>query len=163
MASGLYSRAFAERLPRGHVVGLDLSFPMLREASRKASRAKTQNITWVHGDPQKLPFPSGRFDVVNCCGGLHYFRDVPATLREVRRLLKPEGRIALASLRRFEGKLIEWGVAVQRKAIGVTAFTRRELESMLSRAGFGWVQCHHEGGSWVVMSGVRSSGRLKTS
>src|SRR5262249_59359545 len=45
------------------------------------------------GDGERLPFPAGTFDVVFFCGALHHFERFEVVLREVRRVLRPGGRL----------------------------------------------------------------------
>ena len=79
------------------VTGLDLT-PALLEAARENARiAGLTNLQWLEGDAESLPFPDGRFDVVVSQFG-HMFAPRPdAAIAEMRRVLKPSGRVAFAT------------------------------------------------------------------
>jgi SAM-dependent methyltransferase len=149
---GIYTRPFAQRAPAGSVVGLDISLPMLRYASRRARRERVENVLWIHGAALNLPFPEGHFDLVNCCGALHLFPDVARVLSEVHRVLKPTGRFTVAAFRRAEGRFAEVRAAVRRRLYGIDAFSPDDLESRLQQAGLSEIQCHHARRAWLIMS-----------
>ncbi|HET6532358.1 MAG TPA: methyltransferase domain-containing protein [Actinoplanes sp.] len=71
--------------------GLDKSPTMLGLAARLDSR-----VRWVPGDAAALPFADHSFDVAFCQQGLQFATDPAAALRELRRVLAPGGRLALA-------------------------------------------------------------------
>jgi ubiquinone/menaquinone biosynthesis C-methylase UbiE len=78
------------------VTGLDLT-PALLEAARENARIAQLDIQWVEGDAENLPFPDGQFDVVVSQFG-HMFAPRPdVTVGQMRRVLKPGGRIAFAT------------------------------------------------------------------
>src|SRR6266516_2304290 len=86
----------AERVRRtGHVVGLDYHAGMLVQA-RSLGLGRGAPIEWREGDAQRLPLPDSTFDLVLCQHGLQFFPDRPAALREMRCVLAPGGRLAVA-------------------------------------------------------------------
>jgi len=96
--TGALTRCVAKSLgPRGRVVGLDLS-PAMLAVARTIAPDGPQNppIEWQEGDANAIPFGNETFDVVYCAFGLMFFSDRIATLKEMRRVLKPDGRIALS-------------------------------------------------------------------
>src|SRR5690349_15003439 len=56
---GIYTRSWARRVPRGRIVGLDLSVPMLRYAAERVRAERLANVDLVRGDATRLPFPDG--------------------------------------------------------------------------------------------------------
>ena len=100
--TGIVARTAAQRVGSGgRVVGLDLSVPML-EAARTASAAQGAPIEWREGSAVKLPLADAAFDVAFCQQGLQFFPDRPSALREMHRVLKPGGRLALSVWRGIE-------------------------------------------------------------
>ena len=77
--------------PRGTVIGLDPNADMLAVARRNSTR-----VEWREGRAEALPFPDGSFDAVVSQFGLMFFDDCPAALREMMRVLRPGGRMAVA-------------------------------------------------------------------
>lgn len=73
------------------VVGLDFCGPMLDEAARKTAGLQGK-IRLVAGDAQRLPFADGTFDRLVHGFLLRNVADLPLTLREMARVLKPGGR-----------------------------------------------------------------------
>lgn len=71
------------------VIGLDLTERMLTLAARKPA---AHGIRWVCGDMLALPMPDASCDLVTSGYGLRNVPDVPRSLREIRRVLKPGGR-----------------------------------------------------------------------
>ena len=147
---GIYSRPFAHRLAAGRVVGLDRSRPMLDEARRRSRSEGCANLDLVRGTALDLPFRSGRFEVVNCCGALHLFPDVPRALAEIWRVLAPGGRFSAAVVRRAEGSGASRWARLRERALGVHAFTRAELAALLADAGFARARFPHEHGLWMI-------------
>ena len=87
--------AAADRVgPRGRVVAIDISAPMLREAMVKAAG---RPIEFAESDAQSLPYPDASFDSIVCLFGLMFIPDKIAALVGFRRLLRPAGRVAAAS------------------------------------------------------------------
>jgi len=79
------------------VTGLDLTPPLLAVARESAAMAGLDSMEWVEGDAENLPFPDRRFDVVVSQFG-HMFAPRPdVAIAEMRRVLKPGGRIAFAT------------------------------------------------------------------
>lgn len=74
-----------------HVTALDLSFNMLAEGARRGH----DDITWVNGDAQHLPFPEATFDAVTISFGLRNVPDPELALREFARVTKPGGRVVV--------------------------------------------------------------------
>lgn len=77
--------------PEGRVTGLDRNEGMLAVA-----RSTSQEIDWRAGIAENLPFPDNAFDAVVSQFGLMFFEDRRQALREMRRVLKPGGRLAVA-------------------------------------------------------------------
>jgi demethylmenaquinone methyltransferase/2-methoxy-6-polyprenyl-1,4-benzoquinol methylase len=76
------------------VVGLDFCRPMLEIARRKAE-TDSRAISFVEGDALSLPFADETFDVVTIAFGLRNLAGVADGLRELRRILRPGGRVAV--------------------------------------------------------------------
>lgn len=76
-------------------VGIDLSIGMLFVAQRKFIGAR-MDIPLFHSQVKELPFKDESFDIVTHAGGINTFEDIPATLREWVRVLRPEGILFLA-------------------------------------------------------------------
>jgi ubiquinone/menaquinone biosynthesis C-methylase UbiE len=77
--------------PAGSVVGLDANPQMLAVARRKPAR-----IEWLEGKAEALPLPDTSFDAVVSQFGFMFFEDKPQALREMIRVLRPGGRLAIA-------------------------------------------------------------------
>lgn len=157
--SGIYTRPLARQARGGTVLGLDLSLPMLRYASKRIHEEQLSNVLLIHGTALQLPFPSARFDLVNCCGALHLFPDVPRALSEVHRVLKPGGCFTVAAVRRRDGRPAALGAAYRDTVFGVAAFSPAELEALLLGAGFSAVQCHYAERLWLIMSAQMHAAR----
>lgn len=156
---GIYTRPFARRVPQGTVVGLDLSRPMLRCASRRAREERLDNMVLIHGNALHLPFAPDRFDVVNCCGALHLFSNVGRVLREVHRVLKPGGRFTVGASRRAAGTLPAVIAGLSHRLLGVQPFAAEELKSRCERVGLREVQYHHARRVWLIMSACKPAER----
>lgn len=77
----------------GRVNGLDVNAPMLATA---ADLAEDLDIGWLERDAADTGQPDATYDVVLSQHGYHYFPDKPAALSEMRRVLKPGGRLAFS-------------------------------------------------------------------
>ena len=90
--TGALAPAALERVaPDGSVSGLDASSDMLAVARRERPL-----VAWHAGRAESLPFADASFDRVVSQFGLMFFDDRTAALREMRRVLRPGGRIAVA-------------------------------------------------------------------
>jgi demethylmenaquinone methyltransferase/2-methoxy-6-polyprenyl-1,4-benzoquinol methylase len=84
----------------GRVVGLDFSQQMLERARRKSG-----TIEWVQGDALHLPFGDGQFDVATVGFGVRNLDDLDHGLRELWRVLREEGKVAVLEITRPRGIL----------------------------------------------------------
>src|SRR5436305_2112416 len=147
------------------VTGLDFSEQMLVRARRKEPR-----IEWVQGDMLALPFEDGSFDAATVGFGVRNVADLERALAELRRVLRPGGRLAVleitrprGALRPFFGLWFERFVPLLGRALpggGAYAYlpasVRRfppseELAGLLSRCGFDDVRFRLLGGSIVAL------------
>jgi ubiquinone/menaquinone biosynthesis C-methylase UbiE len=90
--TGVLACAAAARVgSAGEVTGIDPSEDMLGVARRKPAR-----VTWTQARAESLPFPDASFDRVVSQFGLMLFEDRRAALGEMRRVLRPAGRLVVA-------------------------------------------------------------------
>lgn len=92
-------RKYQDKYP-GHnrVIGLDITPAMLAAAREKIiGREEYASISLVCATAMQMPFASGSFDVVVCALGTHHMH-VPQMLSQMRRILKEDGRLALADV-----------------------------------------------------------------
>ena len=156
--TGSVARRAAERVgPRGSVTGLDLNEGMLAVA-RRTSTAAPIAIEWRQGDAAELPFADGAFDLVTCQQALQFMPERRKALLEMRRVLAPGGRAALAVLRGIEespayGPLADSLERHVGAAAGATlrsifpAWSREEVRANVLEGGFRDVHVRSEVGS----------------
>jgi ubiquinone/menaquinone biosynthesis C-methylase UbiE len=77
------------------VVASDLTYQMLQVARRLAAERKIRNFHPAGADAERLPFPSGSFDLVTCRIAAHHFPDIPAFISESNRVLANRGILAV--------------------------------------------------------------------
>jgi len=92
--------ALAAEREGGIVTGLDFSGEMLVRARHKSS-----TIEWVQGDVLALPFADGSFDAATVGFGVRNVADLRAGLLELRRVLRPGGRLAILEITQPRGAL----------------------------------------------------------
>jgi demethylmenaquinone methyltransferase/2-methoxy-6-polyprenyl-1,4-benzoquinol methylase len=165
-ACGTGDLALADRRAgAAQVTGLDFSEQMLARARRKAPE-----LEWVQGDLLALPFADGAFDAATVGFGIRNVADLELSLRELRRVLRPGGRLAIleitqarGALRPFFslwfdrvvpllGKVLPGGSAYTYLPASVRRFPgAEELAEMMRGAGFDDVSFRLLGGSIVAL------------
>ena len=85
--AGHTALAFAPHV--ASVIASDLTPEMLVESAKLAAAKGYANMTTAQADAERLPFPDATFDLVTSRIAPHHFPDIPAFLRESRRVLKP--------------------------------------------------------------------------
>jgi demethylmenaquinone methyltransferase/2-methoxy-6-polyprenyl-1,4-benzoquinol methylase len=123
---------------QGRLFGLDLSFKMLQKAHQRTAQQSTP-IQLIESSADKIPLPGGLVDGVYCAFTFELFSqgEMTAVLNEIKRLLKPDGRLVIVSLSRAPNNLMvrlyEWG----HRAFPVALDCRPILaEQVLTKAGF---------------------------
>jgi demethylmenaquinone methyltransferase/2-methoxy-6-polyprenyl-1,4-benzoquinol methylase len=149
----------------GHVTGVDFSQAMLERARRKAPE-----IEWLEGDLLALDFPDGIFDTATVGFGVRNVEDLERAIAELRRVLRPGGRLGILEITRpggflapfyrvwFDrvvprlGKLLPGGSAYSYLPASVRRFPGpEELSGMIVEAGFGNVQVRLFAGGIVAL------------
>ena len=157
--------ALAAEREGGLVTGLDFSGEMLIRARRKSD-----TITWVQGDVLALPWDDGSFDAVTVGFGVRNVADLDAGLRELRRVLRPGGRLAILEITQprgvlkpffsiwFErivpllGRVLPGGKAYTYLPASVRRFPgAEELAQKIDAAGFEGTSFQRFGGSIVAL------------
>jgi ubiquinone/menaquinone biosynthesis C-methylase UbiE len=123
---GLGIAELARRSTRGRIYGIDHSEVMVRQASkRNAAAIRAKRVELLHTSVDRLPSFDKPLDTIVAVNSVGFWPDPTRQLGELRRLLRPGGRIALAS---------------QPRSVGATADTTaragRDLQDRLTRAGF---------------------------
>jgi ubiquinone/menaquinone biosynthesis C-methylase UbiE len=133
--------------PSGRIVGLDRSSDMLDVARTRPRETAAAPIEWWQGDVGALPVDDESFDVVLCAFGLMFFPDRETALKEMGRVLRPDGRLILmvwGSMSKCPGQLAmkeSWTRHFDAEATGL--FDRQHslgdpaaVRSLIDDAGF---------------------------
>jgi ubiquinone/menaquinone biosynthesis C-methylase UbiE len=95
--TGVVARLAARHAgPTGQVLAIDISATMLAHAAAQPSAAGAARTEYVEGSAMSLPVGDATVDVAVCQQGLQFFPDRLAAVAEMRRALRPGGRVALA-------------------------------------------------------------------
>ena len=80
----------------GSVTGVDVA-PDMVDVAKSVAAPDAAHIEWHVADAASLPLPDASFDVVLCQMGLMFMEDRPGALTEMRRVLRPGGRVAVST------------------------------------------------------------------
>ena len=86
----------ASHLTKGKIMITDLAEGMLNTARENAAKRGIENVAFKACDVSKLPFEDNHFDAISCRFGFMFFPDMLLATKEMKRVLKPGGRIAIA-------------------------------------------------------------------
>jgi SAM-dependent methyltransferase len=137
---GNFSREFARAVgDDGLVAGIDASRTMLDRGGEELRRSGLGNLVLVRGDATALPFKDASFDATCCFAALHLFPDPFAALDEMRRVLRPGGRIAIMTSVRRELTVRPLKPVLER-ASGMRVFEGDEIVTALAERGFGEIR-----------------------
>jgi len=155
--------AIADARAGGQVTGLDFSEQMLERARRKAPE-----LQWIAGDLLALPFEDASFDAATVGFGVRNVDDLERALHELRRVLRPGGRLGILEITRprgflspfyrlwFDavipllGKLVPGGSAYTYLPASVRRFPGpEELSTLIAAARFDTV-CHRTFAGGIV-------------
>lgn len=120
---GVAIAELAARAVRGRVHGVDHSEVMVRQAGRRnAAAVREGRVHLIQAGVDRLPAFDGPLDAILAVNSVGFWPEPVQRLRELRGLLRPGGRIALASQPRCPGV--------------TTEHATRELQDLLARAGY---------------------------
>ncbi len=151
---GVSLLALSRRVTSGKVIGVDYSRDMVKDGAALIQRRGLKSRVSVEwGDVAHLPLAAGSVDQILSCNSLHYWADMRASLLELKRVLRPGGRLALGfrsatSLRPFE---FAWR--------GFSVYEPEEMAALLRQAGFEIVHVEHRD-RWRVPDLVVVVGQL---
>lgn len=140
--------------PAGKVVGLDID-PGVVEVARKMAQGIGTPMEWHCASALKTPFDDATFDLCLCLQGLQFITDRQAGLAEIRRVLKPSGRLAASIWGPLEYNKGHYAVvqALERQGVDASAAKRacsfanpEVIRETATRAGFSAIELRTEDG-----------------
>jgi ubiquinone/menaquinone biosynthesis C-methylase UbiE len=135
------------RRKTGFVAGIDYSPAMVgRTRDRNAAAVDSGRCQVRQGDPAAIPYPEACFDKIMCLQTSQLWPDPLAVLVELRRVLAPEGRIAIAFENSAEGR------GAFRKS-----HSAAQVAALMRQAGFEGVRSEYGAGrKWLYVEGAVS-------
>ena len=154
---GTITADLAGLVPEGQVVGVEYYPDVLEHARTLAANRGLKNVRFETGDIHELPFQDNTFDIAHAHQVLQHIRDPVQALRELRRVVKPNGLVAardadFSSMTWYpevEG-MIEWqklNIQVARSNGGEPNAGRR-LHAWAREAGFNRQRIVARAGTW---------------
>jgi demethylmenaquinone methyltransferase/2-methoxy-6-polyprenyl-1,4-benzoquinol methylase len=155
--TGDLSLEIIRQQPRSRVIGTDFAVPMLHLAADKNVVGSDRTPQFLAADTLNLPFPDARFDAATVAFGARNFEDTARGLDELRRVLRPGGRLMILEFMRPTNPLLIHGFGLFFKRVlplvgkaiskhnaaynylpaSVEGFySRGEFEALLRKCGF---------------------------
>jgi ubiquinone/menaquinone biosynthesis C-methylase UbiE len=130
---GNFTGQLAQQLPAGGLaVGLDISVPMLTRAVLDNSGPRT---CYVRGDAGTLPFGDETFDAVCCFGALYLMPEPFQVAREMVRVLRPGGRVAILTSYAGQTPPVRHAMTASARLIGLRMFDRHAFVDLFTSSG----------------------------
>ncbi|ABF07415.1 class I SAM-dependent methyltransferase [Cupriavidus metallidurans] len=139
LGCGAGHASFAAATVANEVVAYDLSAAMLEVVAGAARDRGLGNVKTQQGAAEQLPFDDASFCAVVSRMSAHHWRDVPAALREIQRVLKPNGKVVLIDIVGAEDPLCDtWlqSVELLRDPSHIRDYTPTVWTQMFEAAGF---------------------------
>ncbi|PCJ60955.1 MAG: SAM-dependent methyltransferase [Planctomycetota bacterium] len=133
-----YKKLMRRSIPR--IIGFDYAERMLNGARKRFKNNKSVEL--IRADVAKLPYKENYFDTINIANAIHCFPDVASALKEIHRVLKADGTLALNTLLYPDSKnplniisikINNWGI---KKGILFTPYHSDEIKTLLDIIGF---------------------------
>jgi ubiquinone/menaquinone biosynthesis C-methylase UbiE len=121
------------------VVAYDIAEPMLATVAGAAAERGLSNIHTQQGPAEKLPFDDASFDWVLSRMSAHHWHGVPAALKEVKRVLKPGGRVLFVDIAGADHPLLDThiqAIELLRDASHIRDYRADEWIALFEGAGF---------------------------
>ncbi len=153
--TGQLAARLAQRVPHGSVLGVDPADEMIRVARRQHRHRK--NLRFEVGSSEAIPADAGTFDVVASTISFHHWARPVESLRDIARVLRPNGRVLILDLCRdhlFMAALDQLQRWLQPSHAGIASTT--EMRRYCSRAGFHRIQISKP--RWLLMLAEGTSG-----
>ncbi|WP_442593019.1 class I SAM-dependent methyltransferase [Parapusillimonas sp. JC17] len=145
--AGHLSFAVAPKL--ASVVAVDPSPNMLATVDRAAAEKGLANIQTIQASAESMPFDDGRFCVVASRYSAHHWLDLPAALKEMRRIVKPGGHLLMIDVEGDENPLVDTHlqtIEILRDRSHIRDRSPSEWARLITDAGFS--EIHHQ--NWVT-------------
>ncbi|CAG2155462.1 putative methyltransferase YcgJ [Cupriavidus campinensis] len=139
LGCGAGHASFAAATQANTVVAYDLSQSMLDVVAGAARERGLTNITTQQGAAETLPFADASFCAVVSRMSAHHWRDVPAALREIRRVVKPQGKLVMIDIAGADDPLCDtWlqSVELLRDPSHIRDFSPTQWAALCEAAGF---------------------------
>lgn len=129
-----------KKLGTPQISAIDYAEPMLDGARQRFKNKK--NIKLLKVDVTNTPFPSNSFDSVNIANSVHCFPETDKAFKEIFRIMKPGGTMALNALlyprggwpfKQIAAKINKWGI---KKGILFSPFEHQDLCERVQKSGF---------------------------
>lgn len=140
---GVYSVWLAERVGAGgEVVGVDIAPAYLQRARQHAAASGLDaRISFRQGDIARLPFPDDAFDLAWCAHSLYSLPDPVAALRELRRVVRPGGVVAILENDTLHQMLLPWPAELELALRGAQLAALEEQTRMTGKFYIGRNLC----------------------
>jgi len=131
---GINLSRFLKKVPRGHVTGIDLSPDCVNYSFMRNRNAIAEGRCSVYeGSAELLPFGANHFDVITAFETIYFCPDLPNTLKEIKRVLKPGGTFLIVNEADGYGFLDNLYPKIIKN---MTLYKTEELSAILTKAGF---------------------------
>jgi ubiquinone/menaquinone biosynthesis C-methylase UbiE len=137
MGNGMFVKNILEEHESINYTGFDYSELMVREATRlNAAWVEKGNAKFVLGNVSQLPFAAGSFNKIFTINTIYFWEDNAKVLKELRRVLKPNGKLIIAIRPRHQMENYPF------TKYGFTMYSRPELEEVLIQNRFSILKVH---------------------
>jgi ubiquinone/menaquinone biosynthesis C-methylase UbiE len=133
--TGNFTKKFSKSISNGTITAIDLSLPMLVKCGEEIKK-KGNRITLMRVDVTKWPFLPDSFDRIHCAGALHLFPQIQEVLNSIERSLRPGGIFVCATYLKAQSLIKRGFQHIISKRSGFHWFELKELNELVSRAGF---------------------------
>lgn len=141
--TGLTAREILHLIPECTIIGIDITKNMLLKGLKQTK--STQNVFYVAGDVQFMPFPDNSFDAVTCICGLGGVRSPEKALAQVCRVLRPGGIFFNVEMCTPPGlgKTVFHKLVVEPVIQKIWAFRDINIESLVKKTGLQILKCDY--------------------